>query len=272
MNRFTAHFRTPELSIGRFDHPQNDSHQDPEEENCLEHSINLVERGSFSVCLGRNCWQLGPGDLFLTRPGMVYRCHHHEDVPTDSCLTVSYAALRRREGADLARIAAERVVLKATSRAAYLFRSFSKVLDNQGQHLAVESSAAALLSEISGGVNFRRKTYNQRQLAWYAERVDGVRDLLQTHYSAEHTLSSMARSVGMSTFHFARIFGELTGLPPHRYLLRLRMHESARRLSEGASVTEACFNTGFRNLSHFVRTFQRWFGVSPSRYRKQRVA
>ena len=30
----------------------------------------------------------------------------------------------------------------------------------------------------------------------------------------------MARDTGMSVFHFARIFGELEGRPPHRFLDR----------------------------------------------------
>jgi AraC-like DNA-binding protein len=37
-------------------------------------------------------------------------------------------------------------------------------------------------------------------------------------------------------------------------------------LRAGASVTEAAMNNGFQNLSHFSRSFQRRFGVSPRRF------
>jgi len=70
----------------------------------------------------------------------------------------------------------------------------------------------------------------------------------------------------MSPFHFARLFRETTGTPPHRYLVSVRLREAARRLRQGARVTDACFDVGFGNLSHFVRAFRRTFGVSPSRY------
>ena len=67
-------------------------------------------------------------------------------------------------------------------------------------------------------------------------------------------------------FHFTRVFAALTGMPPHRYLLRARLDAAARMLREGASVTETCFACGFANLSHFSRSFARRFGVAPSRY------
>ena len=68
----------------------------------------------------------------------------------------------------------------------------------------------------------------------------------------------------MSLFHFARVFRELTGLPPHRYLLRTRLERAAQRLRTGDSVTNTCYAVGFSNLSHFTRSFRRRFGVAPS--------
>src|SRR5262249_17339921 len=114
------------------------------------------------------------------------------------------------------------------------------------------------------------KLYKEHQLSWYAERVDAARVLLEMQYATAFSISDLARAVGMSTFHFARIFRELAGMPPHRYLLQVRMIEAARRLQQGASVTVACFAVGFHELGHFSRYFRRWFGVSPSKYRLDR--
>jgi AraC-like DNA-binding protein len=73
----------------------------------------------------------------------------------------------------------------------------------------------------------------------------------------------------MSEFHFARIFRELVGVPPHTYLRRRRLSEAARRLRDRVSVTDACFASGFQNLSHFTRQFCREFGINPSVYARQ---
>jgi AraC-like DNA-binding protein len=81
------------------------------------------------------------------------------------------------------------------------------------------------------------------------------------------TLSELAREAGMSPWHFARVFRELAGTPPHRYLSGVRLARAAALLGAGAGVTEACMASGFQNLGHFSRTFRRAFGVPPSLYR-----
>jgi len=80
-------------------------------------------------------------------------------------------------------------------------------------------------------------------------------------------LDDLAEEVGMSPFHFCRVFRALVGLPPHRYLRRVRLERSAARLEAGDGVTDTCHAVGFNNLSHFIRTFRRVLGVPPSRFR-----
>ena len=69
----------------------------------------------------------------------------------------------------------------------------------------------------------------------------------------------------MSPFQFARVFRELVGIPPHQYLVRRRLARARELLQADMTVTDACYAAGFNNLSHFVRSFRRAFGVSPSR-------
>jgi AraC-like DNA-binding protein len=70
----------------------------------------------------------------------------------------------------------------------------------------------------------------------------------------------------MSPFHFARVFRDLTGVPPHRYLVNVRLTAAAAALREGASVTDTCFAVGFRSLSHFIHAFRQAYGVTPSAF------
>jgi AraC-like DNA-binding protein len=72
--------------------------------------------------------------------------------------------------------------------------------------------------------------------------------------------------VGLSPFHFSRVFRELAGVPPHRYLQRVRLARAAVLLREGMTVTDAALASGFPSLSHFIRQFRRAYGASPSRY------
>lgn len=268
MIRFSPLLDTAELRIGRFDHPREQCHSDPALEVTPEYSVNRVEHGSFAVEIGRQRWELGAGDLFLNYPGMVYRCHHRELVPSDVCMTIACvsSADPSEETAALERVARTRPVLPPSNRLAYLFLQIARISD---EHMAAEEAAHSVIAEIAGQSDPLRRPYREHQLSWYADRVDAVRRQIDLHYAAEQRLASLARSVGMSPFHFARIFRELVGIAPHSYLRRVRLQQAARSLRGGASVTEACFTSGFQNLSHFSRQFYRHFGVNASSYARQ---
>src|SRR2546422_835926 len=82
-------------------------------------------------------------------------------------------------------------------------------------------------------------------------------------------LTSAARAVGLSPFHFLRVFANVLGVTPHQYLVRARLRRAARLLADGSrSITDVAFDVGFGDLSNFVRTFHRAAGVSPGRFRR----
>lgn len=268
MNRYTPLIEIAEFRIGRFDHPQQDYHRDPALEVARSYSINRVARGRFSVKIGKLFWELTTGDLFLSYPGMEYRCIHHQEIPEDVCMTLDYSpSLESPEETEgFERAVRLKPVLRASNRMAYLFLQLAR---RSRERIAVEESAHCLMAEIVAHSGLVPRNYSESRLSWYAERVDAVCWQMDHHYAADHSLAACARSVGMSSFHFARIFRELAGIPPHSYLRLVRLKQAGRRLREGASVTEACFDSGFQNLSHFSRQFYRHFGVKPSAYARQ---
>ncbi|AMD02303.1 helix-turn-helix transcriptional regulator [Halomonas chromatireducens] len=78
----------------------------------------------------------------------------------------------------------------------------------------------------------------------------------------------MATLCGLSAFQFSRFFKRLTGITFQEYLLHRRINEAMRLLANPkVSITDVCFTVGFRDLSYFTRTFQRYVGKPPSRYR-----
>lgn len=258
-------FRSPLVSIDRCDHPSDVPHIDPAEERARTYGICFVERGAFSVIAADREWMVGPSELFVTVPGLVYRCDHH-DRPDDVCLCVDF----RSTDADgdsapyLPRLARRAPVAPLTNRGAYLQRRLTEYIAGSDP-VAIESIAGELLRDVLDGAAPKR-LFAPAQLAWYGRRVDAARSELEVNYSAPHSLTSLARSAGMSPFHFARVFRELTDVPPHRYLLTVRLRAAADRLRQGDSVTDTCFAVGFNSLGHFIEMFRRAYGVSPSRF------
>ncbi len=95
-----------------------------------------------------------------------------------------------------------------------------------------------------------------------------VLDYMREHLAETIALSELAGLVGLSPWHFARAFRQSHGLPPHRYLTRLRL-EKARELLEHShfSITDIAMMTGYSS-QHLARHFRHHLGCSPREYRR----
>jgi AraC family transcriptional regulator len=100
-------------------------------------------------------------------------------------------------------------------------------------------------------------------------RLRAVIEYIHEHLDAELSLDHLAAVARMSPFHFARLFKNSTGLPPHQYVIARRV-ERAKELLRGRDhppLAEVAFETGFSSQSHFTRHFKRLVGVTPRRFR-----
>jgi AraC-like DNA-binding protein len=93
---------------------------------------------------------------------------------------------------------------------------------------------------------------------------------LHTRHAERWTVASMAKHAGMSRAAFARRFAELTGMPPHAYLERLRMNVARTLLSQRYEpVAEIAQRVGYRSESVFSRAFKRIVGLPPAIFRRR---
>lgn len=74
----------------------------------------------------------------------------------------------------------------------------------------------------------------------------------------------LARVSCVSAAHFARCFKDAFGLPPHRYLLTRRIERAVALLRDtDLPIIEVAFQTGWKSLGTFGRTFRDITGESP---------
>jgi AraC family transcriptional regulator len=98
-----------------------------------------------------------------------------------------------------------------------------------------------------------------------------ITDWMAKHVAEDLNLDRLAAQVGLSKFHFHRLFKRATGLSPARYHIDLRMNVARRLLREtNKSVVAVALDVGYANPSHFAKLFRRETGLSPSDYRRQR--
>jgi AraC-like DNA-binding protein len=99
--------------------------------------------------------------------------------------------------------------------------------------------------------------------------VDRARELLSARLSAPPSLQELADAVGANRFVLLRQFRRSVGLPPHAYVLRLRVERARSLLTQGAEIAKVALLLGFSDQSHFSRLFKRVVGIAPGDYRRQ---
>lgn len=261
MARITPIWNSPELALYRFDHPP--EHEDRAYEEKAQHFVaSFVEVGTFDLELAGNRHRVRAGDVMMSHPGMRFRASFEGEGFSDTCISLRYVGAGEA-GFGRTWAQAKRPVLKASNRLRYMRWGLARALE-LGAPMFAEYCASEIFREYPDDGD-PRPLFSERKLSWYAERVQAVREKLEAELDRTHTVSELARGVGMSVFHFTRVFAELVGTPPHRYLADARLKAARAMLLEGRGVTETCFACGYNNLSHFSRSFAKRFGLPPSR-------
>jgi AraC-like DNA-binding protein len=92
---------------------------------------------------------------------------------------------------------------------------------------------------------------------------------LQQHSDGPVTLGRLATMAGLSPFRLHHLFRQRTGLPPHAFLVQLRLRRARSLLEDGEPIAAAAAAAGFVDQSHLSRLFKRFMGVPPGLYRRQ---
>lgn len=99
-------------------------------------------------------------------------------------------------------------------------------------------------------------------------QLERVLAYLHGNLSEDVSLAALAGEAAVSPFHFVRLFRAAVGLPPHRFVMELRIAHAKRllRAARYTSLTEVGAAAGFFDQAHFTRTFKRFVGVAPTRF------
>jgi AraC family transcriptional regulator len=95
-------------------------------------------------------------------------------------------------------------------------------------------------------------------------------EYMKAQLASDLSLAELAALVSRSPYHFARAFKTSTGVPPHRYVMMLRIELAKEFLVAGPlSVTQVAHACGFASSQHMATAFRRIVGTTPTEYRRQ---
>jgi AraC-like DNA-binding protein len=104
----------------------------------------------------------------------------------------------------------------------------------------------------------------------YAPDTNGITAVihyLENNIAKPLDIELLCRCACMSRSKLYIEFKKQLGCSPSEYLHQQRLKLAAERLQLGKTITESCYDVGFKDLSHFSRRFTQFFNCSPSQYR-----
>lgn len=102
--------------------------------------------------------------------------------------------------------------------------------------------------------------------AWQLKRA---RDLMDVNLAQDPSIAEIAHEYGLSSSYFARAFKRSTGVPPSRWLTKMRVERAKELLKDPRCELDAiALQCGFVDQSHFTRVFSKSEGYSPGRWRR----
>lgn len=139
-----------------------------------------------------------------------------------------------------------------------------------GFRLALTGTLVNLLLLLARSQLSNRKSEDVKQNAFAFGSIQKALNFVHHHFREALTLEQIANQTGFSPNYFSKCFHKTTGIAFQQYLqmLRLQFAKSLLRASD-LPVTDICYASGFKTLSHFERCFKQHFHETPREYRGQ---
>ncbi|MBR8835992.1 MAG: helix-turn-helix transcriptional regulator [Stigonema ocellatum SAG 48.90 = DSM 106950] len=143
-------------------------------------------------------------------------------------------------------------------------------LDGLGSHLYAESMATALSAHLLQHYSAPKHNILEYRGGLPKHKLQQVIEFIIDHLSENLLLAAMAEEVGMSQYHFSRLFKQSTGLSPYQYVIDCRIeHAKMLLLRSQLKISEVALQVGFADQSQLTRHFKRLLGVTPKEIRKK---
>lgn len=103
------------------------------------------------------------------------------------------------------------------------------------------------------------------------ESLNRLMDHIDQHLTEDITSQDITRIVGVSDYHFRRMFSYMAGMTLNEYIRNRRLSEANKDLIQGKSVTEIAYTYGYQSVDGFSRAFRDWCGFLPSEVIKNKI-
>lgn len=239
------------------------------------YEICYIVRGSVEWWAGSQIFQVGPREIYITRPNethggvdaFMHPCElYWVQVRPRNKLYKALGNLKHRHFAGGLILAQHFERLLAECR--YISHSDSST--PSARYQAVAAARAALQLLVLDTLRYHEAAVRQAgHRTSPSPQILAALDWMHTHFQEAGCLVQAARAANLGGTQFRKRFLTETGFTPHDYLVRAQMQEAKRRLVETHEpITQIAFDLGFSSSQYFATAFRKLVGLAPQTYRQ----
>src|SRR5699024_456014 len=106
----------------------------------------------------------------------------------------------------------------------------------------------------------------------FPDSIKKATTYINENYAKQITLDDIVEVSGLSKYHFSRLFRETIHLTPIQYLTKVRVNHSIELLkNESLTIENIAVQVGFSNGNYFNKVFRSTLGMSPGKYRNNKL-
>lgn len=226
-------------------------------------------KGEGEIRVGDHTHRLQAGDAFFVK----IPSDHHYYLPVDSkewefvhITLFGTEAIKYHQSItdDVGHILKLDVYVTAIS---HIFDLLRKVADNQMNDAYVTSSLAyTFLMEL------QRFILNIESNQTLPDPIEKAKVFINENYVNQISLDDIVEVSGLSKYHFTRSFHANMHSTPIQYLTKVRINKSIELLkNEALTIENIAVQVGFSNGNYFNKVFRSALGMSPGKYRKNKL-
>jgi AraC-like DNA-binding protein len=247
----------------------------------LDYEIIHIISGSFLLHLDDQSFVLEKGDLAMVHDGVL-----HGGTPRDcvyECIVFDPELLRHRNYLDdtfvrdvfhhkvfLTQILKEEEIAKAKDFQEVLGLFLHAVREKEIDPLLVTSSLRLLFGEYRQYHLFSKDSFTEKNGVRRSGQIKEVLEFIEINYNKEITLHNLSSAAGLSEKYFCTFFKEMTGQSPFTYINLLRIEKACVLLQDNEeTILSIALDSGFNDQTYFTRTFRKYKGMTPRKYKEK---
>ena len=148
-----------------------------------------------------------------------------------------------------------------------IFKAFSSDCSESFRRMSTLGNVSLLFAYILEKKYYSEDSNNTSEASEKINLLKPVLEYIETHFSEEIKLNTLAEIIGMNENYFCRFFNSLTQQTPMNYVSHYRIEQASNMLlATNLSVTEIAFRCGFNDAGYFIKSFKKIKGCTPKQF------